>query len=818
MKAFLSHSSKQKKYVEQVAKILGKDQIIYDSWTFEEGNKTLDEIYKGIEKSGIFVFFISKDSLNSDWVQRELFLAEKFVNEYESVSFMPIIIDDDIDYRCEKIPNWMKSYNIKPIHEPGRSAFLIKNHISSLSLKRNPRLEKEEQLFIGRNEERRRFEELYGESKPRTLIVSGLPKVGKQKFIKKMLKDYNIIEDYYKPITLNFNRRDSIEDLITQLYNLGYSKNKVISEDIDLINTPIEEKVDICRNLIYELRDCGEMLFILDDQFIFKKNGEVSNWFIELVQGMENKFNDIIFCVTSTNKFINRFKFFDKNEILYLSLNEFNKTNRRNYFERLLKIYNIELLDKDFKDLLENFSGMPEQIRFSINLLLSKELNITSCIEHIIAYNRNKSQLLVSEYEDNTLAMQLLKLLSMGEFFSYSLIYTLFEDKKDEVKELLESFFNNFIVEGIGDDISFIKLTDSVRDYIERKGYPLNETLMSKIKLQAKDILNNKESIFDYSEVGFYTKEALKLDIEMPRKNIIPSFYLNAMRELYNQEKRYLTVIKLADKILEYKNNIDSKFIDEVIYWCCLSLARQRDKEVLNRVQDINGIEHDFILGFYYRMIGKYDKALKRLKSVLDKDSNHFRAKRELVQVYLNIEEYDLAYNYAKQSYELDPLNPYNTQGYLRCVLKKKNIENKDSTIKQLLNSLKNNTHKKADEMYLTSKAQYICYIEENYERAIEEIDEAIIKYSNSIYPSLIKLEIITNQENINYEILNNTIREINKNFSNDSDIFKKIIYIYSKILVILNYELDKGKAENYFNKEKFGLPESIIEKLQKLF
>ena len=66
MKVFLSHSSKQKSYVEQVANILGKENIIYDSWTFEEGNKSLEEIYKGIEKSGIFTFFISKDSLNSN--------------------------------------------------------------------------------------------------------------------------------------------------------------------------------------------------------------------------------------------------------------------------------------------------------------------------------------------------------------------------------------------------------------------------------------------------------------------------------------------------------------------------------------------------------------------------------------------------------------------------------------------------------------------------------------------------------------------------------------------------------------------------------
>lgn len=818
MKAFLSHSSKQKTYVEQVAKILGKDNIAYDAWTFEEGGKTLDEIYKGIEKSGIFVFFISIDALNSDWVKRELLIAKKFVNEHESVYFKPIIIDDNIDYKHEKIPDWMRTYNIKYIINPGRSAFLIKNELFSLSLEKKPRLKKEEQLFIGRNEEKKRFEELYGDIKPSTLIVSGLPKVGKQKFIKKMLKDYNIIEEHYKPIILNFDRRDSIEDLISRLYSLGYSKNESLFENTNLIDTPMSTKINICRDLIYELRSCGEMLFILDNQFIFKNNGEASNWFIELIKGIKNKDNEIVFCVTSTTKFINRSKFFNNNEILYLSLNEFNKIDRKNYFERLLKIYEIDLSKKDFDDLLDVFSGMPEQIKYSIDQILTKERTITQCIEDVIAYNKNSSQLLISEYENNTLAMQLLKLLSMGEFFSYSLIYTLFEDNQDEVKKLLNSFFNNFILEVVGDNINFIKLTDSIRDYIERKGYSLNEKIMSKIKSQAKEILNNEESIFDYSEVGFYAKEALKLDIEMPRRNIIPSFYLNAMRELYNQEKRYSIVVKLANKILEYKNNIDSKFIDEVIYWCCLSLARQRDKEVLNRVQGINGIEHDFILGFYYRMVGKYNKALERLKSVLSKDINHFRAKRELVQVYLNIEEYDLAYNYAKQSYELDSLNPYNIQGYLRCVIKKKNIDKKDLLINKLLDSLKNNSHKKADEMYLTSKAQYIYYIKENYEEAIDEIDEAIIKYRNSIYPILVKLEIITNQENINYEMLNDTINEINVSFSKDSDVFKKIMYIYSKILVILNYDLDKVKAEDYFNREKFGLPDSVIEKIQKLF
>ena len=53
---FLSHSSKQKGYVEIVARSLGKQRIVYDAWTFEEGNKTLDEIYCDIDSTSLFVF------------------------------------------------------------------------------------------------------------------------------------------------------------------------------------------------------------------------------------------------------------------------------------------------------------------------------------------------------------------------------------------------------------------------------------------------------------------------------------------------------------------------------------------------------------------------------------------------------------------------------------------------------------------------------------------------------------------------------------------------------------------------------------------
>ena len=822
MKVFLSHSSKQKSYVEQVASILGKENIVYDSWSFEEGNKTLDEIYKGIERSGVFTFFISRDSLSSDWVKKELFLAEKFIYENKIKKFVPIIIDSSLNHKSDEIPNWMKNYNIKYIHKPGRAAVRIKNELLSIYAETLPIFSKEEQLFIGRNDDKKEFEERYyspGLEKPIVFVVNGLPNIGKRKFIKKVLTDSNIIEIYYKPIILDLDRRNSIEDLILNLYKLGYSREdeSLIESMIDL---SIDEKIDLCIRLINELSSLGEMLIILDNQFIFSKNGDCALWFINLVNKFKSLYGEgIKFCIASMARVREPYKNFEDNCLFNQTIKEFLKHERRAYFEQLLQIHNIELNQNDISDIIDCCSGIPAQIRFGVNLLKSGSYNISDCIQRIVEFNKNNSSVLIEEYEDDIFALQLLKLLSMGEFFSYSLIYSIFRDEdQDKIDSLLTSFNDHLIIEYVADGFEFIKLTDSVKDYIERRNYKLDEKYIKLIKDISLEI-SEKYNLLDSSEIRFYMKESIKLGMVMPSKYLIPSFYLNAMRELYNYEKRYSVVVKLANKVLEYEKNIDPKIIKEIMYWYCLSLARLKDPKIVSYVQKINSVEHNFILGFYYRIIGKNDKAIEKLKLVLDIDKSHSRAKGELVQVYINTEQYELAYNLAKQNYESDPTNPYNIQSYFKCLIKRDDIPEKDSILIKLLDSLKCSQHEKSDEMFSTSNAQYIAYIKNDYKNAIFEIDEAIARFPRNIYPYLVKLEIIRNSGNIDYEELEKTIREIQSVFNNkESDIFNKLIYIISEILIRKNYYLDKDSAETYFNDKVLGkFPDKTIESIKLL-
>ena len=115
-KAFLSHSSKDKSIVRKVANQLGNKNCVLDEISFDPGRKTLDQIFRELDSSDIFVLFISNESLESEWVKKEIRRAKENINSEILDRIIPIIIDEKITYSDPRIPKWIaKPYNLKYI-------------------------------------------------------------------------------------------------------------------------------------------------------------------------------------------------------------------------------------------------------------------------------------------------------------------------------------------------------------------------------------------------------------------------------------------------------------------------------------------------------------------------------------------------------------------------------------------------------------------------------------------------------------------------------------------------------------------------------
>ncbi|MDA3845643.1 MAG: toll/interleukin-1 receptor domain-containing protein [Vallitaleaceae bacterium] len=72
---FLSHNHKDKAIVEHIAikltEVFSQDQIFYDSWSMQPGDGIIDKMNEGLGDCKLFLFFVSKNSLQSNMVKLE---------------------------------------------------------------------------------------------------------------------------------------------------------------------------------------------------------------------------------------------------------------------------------------------------------------------------------------------------------------------------------------------------------------------------------------------------------------------------------------------------------------------------------------------------------------------------------------------------------------------------------------------------------------------------------------------------------------------------------------------------------------------------
>ncbi|MBD3338626.1 MAG: TIR domain-containing protein, partial [Candidatus Lokiarchaeota archaeon] len=116
-KIFLSHSSKDKNFVEELANKLTNEgySVWYDDWEIKIGDSIVKKINEGISESNFLIIVFSKNSVNSKWVQEELNAATFKNVESIGAFLLPILIDE-----CEipsllldkKYADFSKNYDI----------------------------------------------------------------------------------------------------------------------------------------------------------------------------------------------------------------------------------------------------------------------------------------------------------------------------------------------------------------------------------------------------------------------------------------------------------------------------------------------------------------------------------------------------------------------------------------------------------------------------------------------------------------------------------------------------------------------------------
>lgn len=210
MKAFLSHSSENKEFVEAVANELGRQFSVFDKQSFAGGEDFKVSIERGLDESALFVLFVSKSSLKSLWVEFEVEEAWYQRLSQNLKKSLVYLMDSSVSH--SDLPRWLQRALVQRATSPKVVARDIRFNLDELLRQR------QHPYFFGRSQEVDDVEQALtpydGSFPPRCLFVAGLPGVGRRSLIRNTAPK---ILNLKKQVEVRIGEEESINDICTSV-------------------------------------------------------------------------------------------------------------------------------------------------------------------------------------------------------------------------------------------------------------------------------------------------------------------------------------------------------------------------------------------------------------------------------------------------------------------------------------------------------------------------------------------------------------------------------------------------------------------------
>ena len=739
-RAFLSHSSKQKDFVREVYKLLGKPRCVFDECCFENGKKLIDEIVKGISSSDLFVLFVSNDSLNSKWVQIEISKADNFKNSHPNM-ILPILIDKNIDPANDiRIPDWMKGHLMNVVNKAHIAANMISDSLRQIEYENNPFFRAKRDIFVGRYHEKEEMESslnMFIEPHYKVFVMSGLEGIGRRTLLKRFFNENSFLENYKDPICIRLSPRNSIEDLIIKLEEI--IKGSITDDDFDRLNSMnMPQKIEELKSIIKDIVNNNIYVFIIDDGCIVRSSLKVRPWFIEAtdIPELQGCYNiSLISQFKPSSSFLS-----DNDDFLSIPVGPLKDAETRNLFNSYCRVLGINGTQK-MKEILDCLNGIPAQVYYAVERIY--RLGIDNAIRNkqsiIDRGDRPVIPIINTIKQRGNDSFNLFILLCTLQTTSYNMIYKIAGDTK-LVNDELEYFNVVGIFSLYGSSKQYIDVNTSIADYVKRSRVKLLEKYKQKLDEMVVAFVEKKQKDEEFTDTSVLIHSIqgnIQSGKELPSRYYLPSFTLDAISELYNQED-YHGVIELIDKMLINKYRYDKSTIREYTHWLCLSLARIKSQRFEKEVEYFGeDTEYFFLKGFFYRISHNLNKAEEFLRIALDNNPYHQRAKRELVNVFIMKNNYKEGLQLAEENFNAKNTNPFHIQAYFICLLHN-SIGKMTSVIidelKMLINMMKESLDRKAKSMLALMEGEFAYYIDNNTEKAIIILKNAISTSNRNLF------------------------------------------------------------------------------------
>lgn len=388
----------------------------------------------------------------------------------------PIIIDTSVLYSDPRIPTFLKTgfsaYNLHHINNPKIACKKIESQLVSLKINSDLEFSKKINFFYGRELEKKAFRDSFdsfddfGHHKTiKCLIASGIEGIGRKAYARDVLKTSEIMEKYYFPFSISLSQSDDITDLINKICDLGVGDYTIT--DIISLKT-LDERIDVLADLLIQLQELHEYLFIDDDFCLIKSTG-LAFW---LEKALEKVQSSIVLVITTRIR-IDFYKYNKNKNLFCIALNELSKSECSGLLRGYSKMQGMPFQLEDIEFFSNILTGYPPQIRYCVDLAISEgSIQYVKDNSYKIAdYPKANSAKIINAVIDNEYQSEykgFLALLSYMDTVPITLINYIIK-KKSIYKNILNKLKLYSLCKYTGTSGEYIKLNAVISDYILKK-------------------------------------------------------------------------------------------------------------------------------------------------------------------------------------------------------------------------------------------------------------------------------------------------------------------------------------------------------------
>jgi len=654
MKAFLSHSSRDKEFIMAVAKELGRQFCVVDIQTFQTGIDFKKSIEQGLDDSKLFVFFASKPSVESIWVNFEL--EEAWYKKLERHLLRSLVYIIDSAVTRDKLPAWMTRALISEnLNAPKPIARDIQHHLAELMRATRG------SYFVGRARDRQNLEALStpldGSNPPRIFVLFGLPGIGRRSLIREIVPNLFGLK---KSIEIAIGDGDSINDLCSTVaahiepYNTSERLREIVHAIQGLSSRDAEAR------LIGNLRRImatGEMPIITDEGGLLTGDGYFSPTTTSLLTSVRG-FSDVTLFITTHRKPRNA----DPVDVPCLKVPSLDPDDTKRLLARLGDKDSVKLDQGQLVELAQYVAGYPPAAYFAIRQAKDYGLDLVMRDKEILVRFRTSYFLRhFARTALNDMEKKLLRLLALYSPLPLTAIAKATGSEQDPEK--LNEMFIRLI------DLSLVEVDEDARYLIAPPiasaatsafGFPSQDENRA-LAAALHDVINDKEEgPADLSSMRLLFRAArLSGEKRFEAASIgLSNDLIRLVRTLYHQ-RNYEQAIKVGFTAVDERPDSE----EARAYLVRALIQEERWDEAtqhLNALRAHSGPRTvSFLEGFLARKHDNLAGAIKHYDNAMKAGRNDVAVLREISLCYMLQGDMKAAQEYVKRAFDKDPENRF---------------------------------------------------------------------------------------------------------------------------------------------------------------